>query len=559
MTRPPQPERWDPRTAQWIPLQTSASERAPPEPAAPAPAKPAKRGLSPGSWSRAAARITAQRAYHAAQGGRLTAGWLAPNSSADSELVSGLQKLRGRSRALVRDSGYAKRAKVIVVNNVVGGGIGLQAQVKRPRGRLDERINAAIEAAWDVWCRPDSCHTGGKLHFADLERLAIGQVFEAGEILIRKHVGRFGASAVPLALEVIEAERLADHYQVAALGDGTREVRMGIEVDRFGRPTAYYLRERHPGDLTLGSYAPDRLVRVPAEQMIHLYVIDRWPQTRGEPWLHTAARRLNDMDGYSEAEIVAARGAAAYMGFLKTPDNTPLPIDGQEGDQRQIGIEPGLMEQLPPGYDVVMNNPNRPNPNMDPFMRLMLREVAAGVGVSYESLSRDYSQSNYSSSRLALLDDRDTWRVLQGWLIRALRYELHREWMRLAVLAQAIPGIALPDYLADPAKYEAVRFKPRGWTWVDPTKEVEAYKQAVRCGFTTVTDVIAATAGGQDIEDVLETRERELDLMAEKGLQFDTDPAADADQPAPRAPEAADEDVDQPTGARVVPLRSNQA
>ena len=46
-------------------------------------------------------------------------------------------------------------------------------------------------------------------------------------------------------------------------------------------------------------------------------------------------------------------------------------------------------------------------------MRFMLREIAAGTGVSYESLSRDYSQSNYSSSRLALIDDRDLWRVFQ--------------------------------------------------------------------------------------------------------------------------------------------------
>ena len=306
--------------------------------------------------------------------------------------------------------------------------------------------------------------------------------------------------------------------------------------------------------------------------MMHLYLVDRWPQTRGEPWLHAAARRLNDMDGYSEAEIVAARGAASYMAFIKTPDNSPLPPDGQEADQRQVAIEPGMVEQLPPGWDIVMNNPNRPNPNMDPFMRLMLREVAAGVGVSYESLSRDYSQSNYSSSRLALLDDRDLWRILQGWFVRSFRAELHRVWLEAAVLAGAVRGLGVAEYLDNRERYEAARFKARGWSWVDPTREVAAYKEAVRCGFTTVADVIAQTAGGADIEDVLEQRRAELDLMDEMDLEFDTDPerlatgapvpddspepAKPADPPSPPEPSSDNED-DSADDSRIVRLRSN--
>jgi lambda family phage portal protein len=484
--------------------------------------------------------ITLFRAYHAAGGGRLTAGWTSSNSSADAELIGGLQKLRGRSRSLIRDSAYAKRAKLIVVNNVIGPGIGLQSQVKFPRGKLDAAVNEAIETEWGHWSRGAHCHTGGSLDFSSFERVSIGQVFEAGEVIIRKHRVAMPGSRVPLALELIEAERLAEHFTIGRAQTGN-EVRMGIEIDQFQRPVAYWFHQRHPGDTMIGANVPDQLVRVPADQIMHLYVINRWPQTRGEPWLHAVARRLNDMDGYAEAEIVAARGAANYMAFMKTPDNNQLPPDLQEGDQREINYEPGLIEQLPPGYDIVMNNPNRPNPNMDPFMRLMLREVASGVGVSYESLSRDYSQSNYSSSRLALIDDRDLWRTLQQWFIQSFRAELHRVWLEAAVLAGAIKGIALADYLSNRERYEAVRFKPRGWSWVDPTKEVQAYKDAVRCGFTTVSDVIAQTGGGQDIEDVLEQRKRELEMMEELDLHFDTDPDADAETAPEMAPESEPE------------------
>jgi lambda family phage portal protein len=263
------------------------------------------------------------------------------------------------------------------------------------------------------------------------------------------------------------------------------------------------------------------------------------------------------MEGYSEAEIVAARGAASYMAFIKTPDAETIVADQEVGTEKQLAFEPGLIQQLSPGNDIVMNNPNRPNPNMDPFMRMMLREVAAGIGVSYESLSKDYSQSNYSSSRLSLLDDRDLWRMLQGWFIRSFRKELHRIWLEAAVLAGALKSVRPDMYLGNELKFEAVRFKPRGWGWIDPTKEVEAYKEAVKAGFTTVSDVIAQSAGGQDIEDVLDQRRLELDMMAEKGLEFDTDPEMASEVEPPESPEAdAAEETSQPDDSEEeTPLR----
>jgi lambda family phage portal protein len=230
------------------------------------------------------------------------------------------------------------------------------------------------------------------------------------------------------------------------------------------------------------------------------------------------------------------------------------------------------VEHLAPGEDITFVSPNRPNAAMDPFMRMMLREVAAGIGVSYESLSRDYSQSNYSSSRLALLDDRDLWRVLQQWFIRSFREPLHREWLRQAILSGAIPEISREEYMLNPEKFESVRFKPRGWSWIDPSSEVEAYKQAIRSGLTTTTDVIAMTGDGDDIEDKLERRARELQLKKEIGAKYGVDLSNDTDpdklddgspaQPAepqqPKEPpgsEAKEEVDDEPRSGGVFHIR----
>lgn len=467
------------------------------------------------------------RQYAIAKQSRLTAGWGNQITSEDAELSSSLRTARARSRQLVRDAAYAKRAKNIVQNNVVGSGIGMQAQVMTSRKTLNDRVNDDIEAVWKQWCSASSCHTGGSLHFSDLERVCIGEIFETGEIFLRKHRRAFGDSKVPFALEVIEPERIADEVQPNALMNSA--VRLGIEVDQFYRPVAYLIRTSHPGDMRLTAEQTTQIERVPASDILHLRIIDRWPQTRAIPWMHAAARKLNDMDGLTEAEITAARAAACYMGFIQPPaeDVSSFGTE-QENGSVQDELEPAVMHKLLPGETFKEFAPNRPNSQLDPFMRMMLREVAAGVGCSYESLSRDYSQSNYSSSRLALLDDRDLWLFLQCWFIRGLRHLIHKEWLQQAVLSRAVTAVAIDEYALAPEKFEAVRFKPRGWSWIDPTKEVEAYKEAIRCGFTTVSDVIAKTANGRDIEDILNERRMELDMMESKGLMFETDPAADA-------------------------------
>lgn len=468
---------------------------------------------------------TASRMYSAARESRLTADWTVSNGSADSELVSSLTKLRSRSRALIRDVSYAKRAQVIVVNNVIGCGIGMQAQVMTSRDSPAERVNDAIEESWHEWCEAQNCHTGGRLAFKHLERAAMGQVFAAGECFIRKHYRPFGRSKVPYALELIEAERVADEFTAPYLSaQNTNHVRMGVEVDEFYRPVAYFIRRRHPSEYRLTNYTPDMIERVPADQIIHLAVVDRWPQTRGEPWMHAVARTFNDLAGYTEAEITRARVQAATPWTIETPEDASSFGEEQSDGTVEMDVEPGVAKRLNPGEKMNAPSPNSPNPALDPFVRYMLRELAAGTGPSYESLSRDYSQSNYSSSRLALLDDRDLWRFYQSWFICEFRHQVHREWLQAAVLARAVPGIAVEQYAIDPKKFEAVLFKPRGWSWIDPTKEVEAYKEAIKQGFTTVTDVVSQTAGGQDIEDVLTTRQRELKMMNDAGLVFETSP-----------------------------------
>lgn len=474
-----------------------------------------------------AARAT-KRSYAGAQLGRTVSDWIANSTSADSELYTSLRTLRNRSRQLVRDNEYAGNAiDRIIPNNVVGQGIGFQSQVMMRRGgKLDEKINSLIETKYRRWQRATFCHTAGKLAFADIERMVVREVAESGEILVRMIKSSFGGSEVPFALEIIEADQLVDNW--SGRTENGNEIRMGVEVDKWQRPVAYWLYPRHPGDYTIASTAPSNTwQRVPADEVIHIALFDRPLQTRGVPWLHNVMVKLRHMGGYEEAEIVRARASASIMGFIESPelDNPVTPEDAMNADdvmdgEKVFDLSPGVVKELAPGEKFNGFAPTSANTALEPFMRFMLRSVAAGTGISYESLSKDFSQSNYSSSRLSLTEDRDNWRVLQAWLIRQFHQRVYEAWLEMAVLSGVLN---LPAYETAPEIYQEVRWMSRGWDWIDPVKEVAAKKAEVRAGFTTVADVIASKGG--DVEDVFRQRRREIDLAADYNLVLETDPA----------------------------------
>jgi lambda family phage portal protein len=460
-------------------------------------------------------KLFRKRAYNGTDTGRLTSDWIASSTSADSEIYGSLVRLRNRARQLVRDNDYARGALRTITNNVIGQGIPFNSQVKMRRGdRLDETTNTAIEQAWQEWGCKEYCDVAGKLGWPEIQRLSMRSVVESGEILIRKVKQSFGGSSVPFAIELIEADQLAESHNGKWNGN---EIRMGIEVDQWQRPVAYWLHSHHPGDYQFGISASKKLQRIPAEEIIHLFFCDRPGQSRGVSWFHSCLKRMRDLGGYEEAEIVAARATASIMGFIETPDGELLGEEVSNNGERLRSLSPGTIELLAPGEKFSGFSPTRPATGFDSFVRMMLRGMAAGVGISYENLSADYSQSNYSSSRLALLNDRDTYRALQTWIILNLHQPIYEAWLDMAVLSGKL---RLPIYELEPHRYRSVRWQPRGWSWVDPQKEINATISAVGAGLTTLTDEIAKQGG--DIEDLLKSRKRELDMAASYGLSLYT-------------------------------------
>jgi len=463
------------------------------------------------------------RAYQGARVSRLTADWVTSGTSADAEIKSSFKALRNRARQLCRDNDYARQAVRAIQNNVIGHGIRHQGQVRMLRGgKLDEAINGRIHEEWEKWMHKNRCDVSGILGFHDIERLLVRSMAESGEVFVRMIKRPFGDSRVPFALQVLEADYLIDD-EVPQAADGNT-VRMGIEVDQYLRPQAYHFYANHPGDTYAGNARTNgRRIRVPADEVLHLFQPERPGQTRGVSWFASALMRLHMLQGYEEAEVVRARASSALMGFITSPEGELVGDEVYEGE-RVSEFQPGVFKYLQPGESVTVPDLNSPDGQLEPFTRSMLRAVAAGVGVSFESISKNFSESNYSSSRLSLLEERDTYRVLQRYMVENFHQQVFEQWLEMAVLSGAL---SLPGYETNPDRYRASRWVPRSWEWVDPQREVAAYKAAVRCGFKTLGQVIAEQGG--DLEDVLVARQAELAMLDEMDIVTDTDPSEVSD------------------------------
>jgi len=435
---------------------------------------------------------------------RLLMDWVMGTLSADKEIQGDLLILRARSRELCRNSAYAKRFLQLLRANVVGPmGIRLQARIRSADGRPFQTVNATIEDGWARWCL--RCTVDGRHSFRDVQGLLATSLGQDGEFILR-FVRGFD-NPFRFALQLIDPDLLDVTYNIPR-GNGQNEVRMGVEIDQWGKPVRYWLWNRHPSETGLDR----KREPVAAADIIHDFLPLRVNQTRGVPWFHPVLVPHKMLEGYQEAELVAARTAAAKPIFYETtPDAAITGTQDEAIDSVPEEIAPGMAHELPPGYKAVQNDPTHPTQAYGDFVSSILRSIAAGLGVSYHSLANDLSGVNYSSARVGELADRDEWRALQQWMVEHVHTRVYEEWLKIALLTGELPGLSV-----DPRNYLRVAWRPRGWAWVDPRNELDASEKELALGLNSRTR--QAAEQGRDFEEILEDLEEEQKLAAEHGL-----------------------------------------
>jgi len=438
----------------------------------------------------------------------------------------GADRLRAEARRLVRDNSYAWGVVDTIVSSVVGAGIQAQSTFETPEGDDIEDINDLRDKAWSEWS--EVADINGRLTLEEIQIIALREMVEAGEVLIRvvnlpSTEYRGISRPIPMALEIIEADRLAtdrDTYTMGIdRGDGTRVIR-GIKVDESGKPLAYMIYDDHP----LQPYAVSRTPKeIPAREIIHLFRQDRVGQTRGVTWFAPALASIRDLGTYLDNELQASAIASCFTAAIKT--ETPLgnlsdPDTGSGIDKagnRERYIEPGLIFDLNPGESVDIINPTRPNNAAGEWTKVILRGIAVGTGLSYEVVARDYSQTSYSSSRTSQLEDRRRFRIIQKYIIRHL---LQPVWDRFcdAATRTSLDGFPGPsDLLSDRRRFTPVEWQTPKWEWVDPGVEQQTSESGINSFTATYSEVLGAQ--GLNFRTVFYQRAKENRLLAKLGLK----------------------------------------
>lgn len=483
----------------------------------------AARGLDPSVMRRGGSAVLTRhfngmsvRRFDAAAMNRLTASWVAADLEINDELRGDLDAIRARSRDAGRNHEYARKFLRMVQANVVGSkGFTLQSKIMDAADTTDTEAAGAVESSWSAWSEKGVCEISGRMDFVTLCRSLMIDLPRDGEYLVRIVTGAAARNDFGFALQRLDVSRIDTNLNRAAMA-GQNAIVMGVEIDDAGRTVNVYLKRRG----ITGGWEHDI---IPGRDIIHDFMPFEPEQVRGLPWMHAALRRMNDLNGYREAAVIAARVGASKMGFYTVnPDADPDQLaEGYQADGVPFtSSEPAEFGVLPSGIGFQPYDPAYPHEQFDAFCKASLRGISSAIGVSYNGLANDLEGVNFSSIRSGVQDERDEWMVIQNWFISSFLRPVFLRWLSAALARQQIRlanGSPLPLVKFD--KFKAHQWQPRRWAWVDPLKDVQATLKEVGNGLDTLTDACARK--GIDLEDVLATKAREKKLMEKYGVTMD--------------------------------------
>lgn len=480
------------------------------------------------------------RAYDGARVGRRGDSFTASATSANVEIGSALTRLRNRSRDLVRNTSEGFRAIDVRTASTIGTGI----TVVPDNG--SDRVDNLVKDLWAEWTA--TADIEGINTFGGLQRLAWMSVLEGGDAVIRKMTPRDRTGMrVPLKLKLIEGDFI-DAARDLGIFDGTN-TRLGVGLGPHDERLGLWLHGQHPGDFNFYG-APFISKFMPRSEAIHLFRPLRPGQVRGVPLLAPVLMNARDRADLMDAVLVKAKTEACFSAFVETDGTTQKNLgqvarDGEGGALSRMieRLAPGMINYLRPGEKVSFAEPKGSGQFGEVYLAAAMA-FAAGCGVTYDELTGDLRQANYSSlragkmigRRLALMDQ------------------------ELVVLPQLIRPVV--GWFEDAAVISgALRPRKGGYRWdfimpavdaIDPRKDLEADILAVRAGRMTPQEFIASW--GQDWRKVVKdfntffevldktSSSIVLDIDPRKTSQIGTAQAA----PAEDAPEKSADDPAKP-------------
>ena len=475
------------------------------------------------------------RTYAGATMGRLLGDWLSTSLSANEEIKTSIKTVRERARQLERDNPYIKKYLELQETNLVGhDGIRLNLRIKNNSDEPEKRMNDLIEAEWKKWSKKGSCDVSGKLSWIDVQNLIVRNWKRDGEAILRI-ISPWDRNDFNFAVQVIEADLLDEELDVLKTEDGTR-IRMGIELDQWDWPINYWFLTSHPGGIRMQG---KQYNVIPAQQIMHIYKQTRAGMVRGISQIHASMNSTHNLEQYEEAELVSARIRACVVMALK---RTTTDFQGDEkpfkDGAQKFEFAPGRIWDLPDGQEATMFDPGKTDQNYSFYTKSLIRKIASGLDISYESLASDLEGVTFSSIRSGKIEERDQFKKDQNFIEEHLCDPVFIAWVMIQLLLGNfgnVPASRLKNIIA------GLNWSARRWLWVDPLKDAQAAEIKKRNGW--ISDESVAQEEGRDIEE--EHQEQVMLDEFDEEIGFELPPPKESTvQDSPERTEDIDEPLD---------------
>jgi lambda family phage portal protein len=423
-------------------------------------------------------------------------------------IYENLAIMRQRSRQLAIDDNHVGKFLRTAVQEILGGK-GLKLSVNGP----DEKVNKEIERLYDDWGKSGSCTTSGQMSLLELEKLEIRTRKRDGEFfcrIIENHKNKYGFSLFPF-----EADRVELGFNDGPWPDGSF-IQNSIEYDRWLKPIAYHILERHPGD-NVARWPDGRYrMRIPANEIIQTFEIIRAGQGRGIPATHSIIISATHLKAYVKATIVAARVTSSKFGVITKKEQDPWKqnlgkVNESKGEILNQ-VEAGRIFSLRGGEDFTMFDPKHPSNEYAPFTKSIKQDMGVGTNIPYAEISGDLEGTSFASGRLGALSNQDFWdfeRTIFSLKFKERIYQRLLNWLYLT--QDSLANIVSAQNLE---LYRNITIHSKPVVWIDPGVMSKVIETNLRTGVTTLHKELAKQGidYNEHIEELIKEAEDKLKM-----------------------------------------------
>ena len=428
-----------------------------------------------------------------------------------------------RAQDLVNNNPHAASIVDSMATNIAGTGLQLQP---RPRGDLlgwsESEINfwqKQCEYIWEIWCKEADAQ--GRIHMDGLQFLTTHNILTNGEAMNLPVMLQDPDRTFSLALQNFSPHRVSTPIEYST----EPQVRDGIRLDGIGRPETYFVyNPSNPqsliSDLTTQGHPLSEYAQIKARLghrpgIFHTFLQKESEQVRGTSVLSPSMKLFKDLGDYLDFELVGAIIASSFAVWIESEDGaavgnaqtTEEETDEEGNIVKYQAVDPGAIYYGNAGERPHILKSERPGNTFDPFVERVLRAAGAAAGMPYELTTKDFSKTNYSSAKAALLEAIRVFRLYQRWLVFQFLQPLYEMVLEEAFLRGMlrIPPVRWGDQtIQDPNFYTLrhvltrSRWIPPKRGFIDPYKEMMALIEGKKANILTLQDIVAENGGSTD-------------------------------------------------------------